>query len=314
MEDLNKEDGRKTGGENGEQGQKAFGAENEGGNAAAEMGGGEESQAAETGNQEGGSAAPDREHRQGERKIDEEKWEREKMGSDDGDWAGGSQSALDDGDWAGEDIGTEEMEDWSGKGDGSADLGEKEGENVSAEDQRENAKRDKRRAFRRELRSNIITIIAALCIGFFMSKYIIANAQVPSGSMETTVMAGDRIIVNRLAYAFGEPQRGDIVTFIYPDDGETLYLKRIMGLPGETIEGVDGVVYINGEPIEHDYTKEIFEDDFGPFEVPEGCYFMMGDNRNDSWDSRFWDHQFVEKGDIIGKAAFSYYPHPRFLK
>ncbi len=160
----------------------------------------------------------------------------------------------------------------------------------------------------------MITVVVALLIGFFLSKYIIANAQVPSGSMETTVMAGDRIIVNRLAYAFGEPQRGDIVTFIYPDDGETLYLKRIMGLPGETIEGIDGVIYINGSPLSQDYTSEIFEEDFGPFQVPEGCYFMMGDNRNDSWDSRFWENQFVEKDAIIGKAAFSYYPHPRILK
>ncbi|MCI9532873.1 MAG: signal peptidase I [Lachnospiraceae bacterium] len=175
-------------------------------------------------------------------------------------------------------------------------------------------KKDKKKAFKKELRSNITMVVAALLIGFFLSKYIIANAQVPSGSMETTVMAGDRIIVNRLAYVFGEPQRGDIVTFIYPDDGETLYLKRIMGLPGETIEGIGGVVYINGSPISHDYTQEIFEEDFGPYEVPEGCYFMMGDNRNDSWDSRFWDNQFVKKGDIIGKAAFSYYPHPRFLE
>lgn len=175
-------------------------------------------------------------------------------------------------------------------------------------------KKDKKKAFKKELRSNITMVVAALLIGFFLSKYIIANAQVPSGSMETTVMAGDRIIVNRLAYAFGEPQRGDIVTFIYPDDGETLYLKRIMGLPGETIEGIDGVIYINGSPLSQDYTSEIFEEDFGPFQVPEGCYFMMGDNRNDSWDSRFWENQFVEKDAIIGKAAFSYYPHPRILK
>ncbi len=175
-------------------------------------------------------------------------------------------------------------------------------------------KKSKKKTFLKELRSNVITVVVALLIGFFLSKYIIANAQVPSGSMETTVMAGDRIIVNRLAYAFGEPQRGDIVTFIYPDDGETLYLKRIMGLPGETIEGIDGVIYINGSPLSQDYTSEIFEEDFGPFQVPEGCYFMMGDNRNDSWDSRFWENQFVEKDAIIGKAAFSYYPHPRILK
>lgn len=132
--------------------------------------------------------------------------------------------------------------------------------------------------------------------------------------METTVMAGDRILVNRLSYLFGEPERGDIVTFIYPDDGETLYLKRILGLPGETIEGKGGTIYIDGEPLEQDYTDEVSYDRFGPFQVPEGAYFMMGDNRNDSWDSRYWEHKFVKKEDIIGKAAVSYFPHPRFLK
>lgn len=106
----------------------------------------------------------------------------------------------------------------------------------------------------------------------------------------------------------------DIVTFIYPDDGETLYLKRILGLPGETIEGKGGTIYIDGEPLEQDYTDEVSYDRFGPFQVPEGAYFMMGDNRNDSWDSRYWEHKFVKKEDIIGKAAVSYFPHPRFLK
>ena len=89
----------------------------------------------------------------------------------------------------------------------------------------------------REAAINIGIIAAALLFGMLLNKYMIANAQVPTSSMETTVMAGDRILVNRLSYLFGEPERGDIVTFIYPDDGETLYLKRILGLPGETIEG-----------------------------------------------------------------------------
>lgn len=166
----------------------------------------------------------------------------------------------------------------------------------------------------KEVLINVGIIVAALAVGIFLNKYMIANAQVPTSSMETTVMAGDRILVNRLSYLFHEPKRGDIVTFIYPDDGETLYLKRILGLPGETIEGKDGTVYIDGEPLDPDYTDEVSYDEFGPFQVPEGIYFMMGDNRNDSWDSRYWEHKFVEKEDIIGKAAVSYFPHPRLLK
>lgn len=167
---------------------------------------------------------------------------------------------------------------------------------------------------KKEFLSNVVLVLAALAIGLMLNKYVIANAQVPTGSMETTVMAGDRIFVNRLSYVFGEPGRGDIVTFIYPDDGQTLYLKRVMGLPGETIQGKNGIIYIDGEVLEKDFTQEVSYEDFGPYTVPDGCYFMMGDNRNDSWDSRYWEHTFVEKEEIIGKAVVSYFPHPRVLK
>ena len=166
----------------------------------------------------------------------------------------------------------------------------------------------------KEILTNIGIIVLALAFGFFLNKYMIANAQVPTSSMETTVMAGDRILVNRLSYIFGEPQRGDIVTFIYPDDGKTLYLKRIIGLPGETISGKEGVIYIDGEPLKDDFTEEVSYDNFGPYTVPKGSYFMMGDNRTDSWDSRYWTHKFVKLEDIIGKAEVSYFPHPRILR
>jgi signal peptidase I len=109
------------------------------------------------------------------------------------------------------------------------------------------------------------------------------------------------------------PQRGDIVSFYYPDDGETMYLKRIIGLPGETIEGIDGEVYIDGKVIP-DYTNIKFYEDFGPYQIPEDSYFMMGDNRNSSWDSRYWMNKFVARGDLIGKAEFEYYPEMKLLK
>ena len=173
---------------------------------------------------------------------------------------------------------------------------------------------DKKKLSLKDFLNSALTFAVAIVLGLLMSKYMIANAQVPTSSMEDTVMAGDRIIINRLSYKFGEPERGDIVSFIYPDDGETLYLKRVMGLPGETIEGKNGVIYIDGKPLEQDFTQEVSYEDFGPYTVPEESYFMMGDNRNDSWDSRYWEHKFVKLEDIIGKAEFSYYPHPRLLK
>lgn len=158
------------------------------------------------------------------------------------------------------------------------------------------------------------SVFCALILAYVLNTCVIVNAQVPSSSMETTVMTGDRIIANRLSYLIEPPKRGDIVTFIYPDDGKTAYLKRIIGLPCETIEGRDGKIYINGEQLENDYTSEEGIDNFGPFLIPDECYFMMGDNRNDSWDSRYWTNKYVSSKDIIGKAVISYYPHPRILK
>lgn len=156
-------------------------------------------------------------------------------------------------------------------------------------------------------------ILFALVVAFGLKNYVVASALVPTGSMEQTVMAGSRIVINRLAYLYDVPQRGDIVSFYYPDDGETLYLKRIMGLPGEVIEGIDGKVYIDGEMI-LDFTENMFFEDFGPYEVPKDCYFMMGDNRSNSWDSRYWTNKFVDIENIIGKAEFEYYPEIKVLK
>lgn len=98
----------------------------------------------------------------------------------------------------------------------------------------------------------------------WLKNYVVASALVPTGSMEETVMAGSRIVINRLAYLYDTPQRGDIVSFYYPDDGKTLYLKRVIGLPGEEIEGIDSKIYIDGKEIGDFTTKEFYED-FGYF-------------------------------------------------
>ncbi len=152
------------------------------------------------------------------------------------------------------------------------------------------------------------TILTGLIIGFAINHYIIANAEVPSGSMENTVMTGDRIIINRLAYINESPERGDIICFLFPDDEKEKFLKRIIALPYETIEGKNGIIYINGEALKNDYTPIQFEYDFGPYTVPEDCYFVLGDNRNNSNNSRYWNNKFVPIQSIIGKAEFRYYP------
>ena len=126
------------------------------------------------------------------------------------------------------------------------------------------------------------------------------------------------LIGNRLAYVVGEPERGDIVVFRYPDDESEIYVKRVIGLPGDTIDIEDGKIYINGstEPLQEDYLKEEWTVATGPytFEVPEGSYFMMGDNRNDSWDARYWSNTYVTKDKILGKALFTYWPFAHFGK
>lgn len=157
------------------------------------------------------------------------------------------------------------------------------------------------------------TIAIALAVGFLVSRVLVTSAQVPTGSMENTVMPGSRLLINRIAYAVTDPKRGDIIAFYYPDDGETVFLKRIIGLPGETVEGTEGLVYVNGEPLEEDYIREKIDCDFGPFHVPEDMYFVMGDNRNNSWDSRYWDHKYVAEEVIIGKAELEYFPKIKLL-
>ena len=155
----------------------------------------------------------------------------------------------------------------------------------------------------------LIGIVLALVLDFL----VIANARVPTGSMEDTIPVGARIIGFRHAYMMNEPQRGDIIIFKFPDDESVNYVKRVIGLPGETVLIEDGEVYIDGEPIEEPYLDTVTLGYYGPYTVPEGSYFVMGDNRNDSRDSRFWDNTYVAKDKIIAKVRLMYYPSFQFL-
>jgi signal peptidase I len=156
-------------------------------------------------------------------------------------------------------------------------------------------------------------ILAAIAFALLINNFIIVNASVPSGSMENTIMTGDRIIANRLYYKIDNPQRGDIAVFKYPDDESKLFVKRIIGLPGETVLIKDGSVYINDKKLDEPYLTVTTKGEFGPFNVPEGKYFMMGDNRNNSLDSRFWKNTFVAKDKIQGKAFIEYFPKFKYL-
>lgn len=161
------------------------------------------------------------------------------------------------------------------------------------------------------------TIVIAFIFGLIISNFIISNAIVPSGSMEDTVREGSLIIINRTAYWFKSPERGDIVTFPSPDEPETLFLKRVIGLPGDTIEIKGHQLYINGAAYKEDYIKithDSLTDVYGPYTVPNGYYFLLGDNRDNSFDARFWENRYVHEDTIIGKAAFQYYPKLKLFK
>ncbi|MCD7855195.1 MAG: signal peptidase I [Clostridiales bacterium] len=175
---------------------------------------------------------------------------------------------------------------------------------------------NKKNRFIKEAISWAKTIIAAFIFAFIITTFIIVNAVVPSGSMKNTINEGDRLIANRLAYTFSDPERFDIVVFKFPDDESVYYIKRIIGLPGETVEIKDGKVYIDGseEPLDDSFILEpMIPEEDAVFEVPEGCYFMLGDNRNNSADSRRWNNKYVEKSKILGKAVFKYYPNFELL-
>lgn len=165
--------------------------------------------------------------------------------------------------------------------------------------------------WKREVWEWVKIIATAAVIALFLNSCIIANSRVPSASMETTIMTKDRVIGSRLTYKFSDPQRGDIAIFRFPDDESIYYVKRIIGLPGDTIDIVDGQVYLNGsmEPLDEPYLHEpMIPEPPMHFEVPEDCYFMMGDNRNYSSDARRWENTYVKREKLIAKVLFRYYP------
>jgi len=148
-----------------------------------------------------------------------------------------------------------------------------------------------------------IAVILAVLIRLFVFQPFF----IPSGSMEPTLMTGDRILVSKLGYYFHEPRRADIIVFRYPRDEKKAFVKRVIGLPGETVELKDSQLLINGQPVPEPYLPAGLEfADFGPVTVPPDSYFCLGDNRNLSDDSRVWG--FMPRDNLIGKAVLVYWP------
>lgn len=191
--------------------------------------------------------------------------------------------------------------------------------------------------WKEELISWIQILVTAAVIAFVLNTFIIANSRVPSSSMENTIMTGDRVIGSRLSYRFGEPQRGDIAIFVFGYDCKSChtsyqttpenvcpvcgradkrnttvyYVKRVIGMPGDVIDIKDNHVYLNGSdtPLDEPYVTDEMETPLDlHYEVPEGHYFMLGDNRNNSADARYWKYTYISKDTIIAKVLFRYFP------
>ncbi len=162
----------------------------------------------------------------------------------------------------------------------------------------------------------LIAIVVGVTI--FLEAFIIVNAVIPSASMEPTIMTGDHIFGNRLAYRISDPERYDIIIFRYPDDEKQLFIKRVIGLPGDKVEFRDGDVYVNDEsvPLRDDFCSvqdqtviDLSRTQLtNSFIVPEDAYFVLGDNRLNSRDSRYWNEPFVHRDKILGEAMFRYWP------
>ncbi len=159
----------------------------------------------------------------------------------------------------------------------------------------------------------VVWIVGCYLVSLILNQTVIVNGQVPSSSMENTVMTGDRFIANRLEYTLSDPKRYDVVVFESPDEENKLLIKRIIGMPGDEVQIEEGHLYINQELTNEPYLKEEMYGSFGPYDIPSDSYLMLGDNRNVSIDARYWTNTYVTKNAILGEAKFTYFPKVKII-
>lgn len=159
-------------------------------------------------------------------------------------------------------------------------------------------------------RETIETILWALALALVLRTFVVQAFWIPSGSMIPTLEVQDRVLVAKFWYTFFDPRRGEVVVFKYPVDPTRDFVKRIVGLPGEVVSMQDGVVYVDGQAVDDSYVKNHDSFNMDSLTVPPGHYFVLGDNRPNSQDGRFWPSgsQFVPKSFIKGPAFFRYWP------
>lgn len=155
----------------------------------------------------------------------------------------------------------------------------------------------------------ISIVVIAFVLAMVLRTFVVEGRIIPTGSMLPTIQLQDRVMVNKFIYYFKEPERGDIVVFDPPEvlNSKEDYIKRVIGLPGETIEIKNATVYVDGEALVEPYLYEIINYEFGPVVVPEDALFVMGDNRNLSFDSHRWN-AWLTRDHLKGKAFLIYWP------
>lgn len=166
----------------------------------------------------------------------------------------------------------------------------------------------------REMISTLLYLLIVLSVTYIVIHYVGQRTEVWGASMESTLNDGDNLIVDKITYRFRDPQRFDIIVFPFRYEENTYYIKRIIGMPGETVQiGLDGTIYIDGEILEENYGREVIKpENIGiavePVVLEEDEYFVMGDNRNNSSDSRTEVVGNIQRDDIIGRAWMRIWP------
>ena len=154
---------------------------------------------------------------------------------------------------------------------------------------------------------DILETLVLSVVLFVSINMISARIRVDGASMEPTLVSGEYVIVNRISYRLGSPQRGDIIVFHFPRNPKEEYIKRVIGLPGDEVEVKNNAVYVNGQLLDESYLK-VTTNYIGTWRVPEGQLFVLGDNRNNSSDSHDWGT--VPMDYVVGKAILVYWPPP----
>ncbi|MDV3002105.1 MAG: Signal peptidase I T [Chroococcopsis gigantea SAG 12.99] len=158
------------------------------------------------------------------------------------------------------------------------------------------------------------TVVTAGILAVGIRTFVAEARYIPSSSMEPTLQINDRLIIEKVGYHFRDPQRGDIVVFnptkaLREKNFKDAFIKRVIGLPGDTIKVHNGIVYANAQPLKENYIAQKPDYEFGPVTVPAGQYLVLGDNRNNSYDSHYWG--FVPRENLIGRAAVRFWPFNR---